>query len=88
MFEVQPRTRNKCVFRGKIRIDEESFAVQRIEGAPAQSPSFWVKRTHFIHEYARFKDFWFPVRHYSEADLRLFGHSILEISYFDLEIPF
>jgi hypothetical protein len=88
VFDVQPRTCNKYLFRGKIWIDQDSFAIQRIEGEPAQSPSYWVKRTRFVHEYARFGDFWFPVRHYSEADLRLFGHSSLEISYFDLEFPF
>ena len=83
VFLVQPRTRNKYLFRGRIWVSAKSFAVQRIEGEPAQSPSFWVRRTRFVHEYARFGDFWFPVRHHSEADLRLFGRSSLVIDYFD-----
>jgi MoaA/NifB/PqqE/SkfB family radical SAM enzyme len=81
VFEVQPRTPNKYLFRGRIWVNAESFAVQRIEGEPAQSPSFWVKRTRFVHEYARFGEFWFPVRHASQADLRIFGHSSLVIDY-------
>jgi hypothetical protein len=83
VFLVQPRTRNKYLFRGRIWVNAKSFAVQRIEGEPAQSPSFWVRRTRFVHEYARFGEFWFPVRHHSEADLRLFGRSSLVIDYFD-----
>jgi hypothetical protein len=83
VFLVQPRTRNKYLFRGRIWVNAESFAIQRIEGEPAQSPSFWVRRTRFVHEYARFGDFWFPVRHHSEADLRLFGRSSLVIDYSD-----
>lgn len=83
MFEAQPRTRSKYLFRGRLWVNPRSFAVQRIEGEPAQSPSFWVKRTHFVHEYSQFGDFWFPVRHSSEADLRLFGRSSLVIEYSD-----
>lgn len=82
LFEVQPRTPNKYLFRGRVWVNPECFAVQRIEGEPAQSPSFWVKRTRFVHEYARFGEFWFPVRHASEADLRMFGRSSLVIDYF------
>jgi MoaA/NifB/PqqE/SkfB family radical SAM enzyme len=83
LFEVQPRTPNKYLFRGKVWVNGQSFAIQRIEGEPAKSPSFWVKRTHFVHEYAQFGSFWFPVRHHSEAELRLFGRSNLVIEYFD-----
>jgi hypothetical protein len=83
LFEVQPRTPNKYLFRGKVWVNGQSFGIQRIEGEPAKSPSFWLKRTHFVHEYAQFGDFWFPVRHRSEAELRLFGRSSLVIEYFD-----
>jgi|GEM_PF-2271685 len=83
IFEVEPRGRNKYIFRGKVWIDERTFAIARIEGEPAQSPSFWVKRTHFVHEHAPFGEFCFPVRHRSEAELRLFGKSVLTIEYFD-----
>ena len=56
-------------------------AAKRIEGEPAKSPSFWVKRSHFVHEYAPLGEFWLPARLTSEAELRIFGRSQLSITY-------
>lgn len=83
IFQVEPRTSNPYLLRGKVWVNAEDFAVQRIEGEPAQSHSFWVRESRFVHEFARFGDFWFPVRHQSEAELRLLGRATLEIVYFD-----
>jgi len=81
VFSVQPRRPGKYLFRGRLWIDAETFGIRRLEGEPARSPSFWVKRTHFVHEYGRFDDFWLPIRHRSDAELRLFGRSSLLIEY-------
>lgn len=81
IFEVQPRKPDKYLFRGSIWIDGETYGIRRIEGEPARSPSFWVKWVQFVHEYDQFGDFWFPVRHRSVADLRVFGRSTLSIGY-------
>jgi hypothetical protein len=83
IFVVEPRSTNPYLLRGKIWINAQDFAVQRIEGEPVQRHSRFVKQTRFVHEFARFGDFWFPVRHRSETDLYLFGRAVLEISYFD-----
>ncbi len=48
-------------------------------------PSFWVRRTRFAQEYAKFGEFWFPVHTRHEAELRLFGRAIMEIDYFGYE---
>lgn len=39
----------------------------------------------FIHEYREFGGFWLPVRHHSQAQLRLFGTSTLDVDYQDYE---
>jgi hypothetical protein len=85
VFGAAPRTNNKYLFRGRIWVDAEDFAIKRVEGEPAQRPSFWVLKTHFVHEYGKFGDFWFPVRHRTEVELRLLGHSTLSIDYFDYQ---
>jgi hypothetical protein len=85
IFVVEPRTPNKYLFRGKIWVDKQSFGIVRIDGAPAKSPSFWVQKTHFIHQYARFGDFWFPISNRTEVELRLFGKSTLNIDYYCYE---
>lgn len=83
VFAAEPRGSNPYLLRGKIWINEQDFAVQRIEGEPVRRHSVFVRQTRFVHEFSRFGDFWFPVRHRSETDLRLFGRAVLEISYFD-----
>jgi outer membrane lipoprotein-sorting protein len=85
IFSVEPRTPNKYLFRGKVWVDRRSFGIVRIEGEPAKSPSFWVKRAHFIHEYGRFGEFWFPISNRTEVELRIFGTSSLTITYYGYE---
>ena len=82
VFFAEPITPSKYLFRGEVWIDADYFAVRRIEGEPARSPSFWVRRTKIVHEYERFGEFWFPVSNRSEAELRIFGTSRLSIDYF------
>jgi hypothetical protein len=43
VLSVNPKTRNKYLFQGRIWVDAEQFAVVRIEGEPAKNPSFWIK---------------------------------------------
>jgi len=83
IFSVEPRTSNPYLLRGTVWINSKDFAVTRIEGEPAVSHSFWVKSSRFVHEFAQFGEFWFPVRHRSEAELRLLGRATLDIDYFD-----
>ncbi len=85
VFKAEPRTRNKYQFRGKVWIDTEDFAVQRVEGEPAQRPSFWVRRTHFVHKYAKFGEFWLPVSNRTEVELRVFGRAGVGIDYYDYD---
>ena len=84
-FRVDPRTSNKYLFRGRVWVNADDFAIQRIEGEPAQRPSFWVHKTSFVHEYAKFGDFWFPVQNRTEVELRLFGRSWMQIDYGDYD---
>ncbi len=85
IFVVEPRTPSMYLFRGKIWVDKQSFGIVHIDGEPAKSPSFWVQKTHFIHQYARFGDFWFPVSNRTEVELRFFGRSTLNIDYYSYE---
>lgn len=83
VFQIVPRRPDKFLLRGKLWVNAQDLAIQRVEGEPAGRLSFWIRRNRLVHEYAKFGDFWFPVRTSSEVDLRLFGHATLEIDYFD-----
>jgi hypothetical protein len=81
VFQATPRAPARYQFRGTIWVDAQTFGIKQVKGAPAVTPSFWVKSTEFSHEYRQFDGFWLPVRHHSEAQLRLFGTSTLDIVY-------
>ena len=82
IFQATPRNDNKYLFRGRIWINANDFAIQRIEGEPAKSHSFWIRKTRFVHEYQKFGGFWFPVSNRTVVELRIFGRSTMNIDYF------
>ena len=65
VLRVSPKSRSKYVYRGKVWVDGNDFAVTRIEGEPAQNPSFWTKKSEIHHEYKKVQGFWLPIRNES-----------------------
>jgi hypothetical protein len=83
VFSVEPRTKNKFLYRGRIWVDAEDFAVVRLQGEPAKNPSFWTKETKIEQTYAKVSDFWFPALNRSSTSIRLGGRADLTIEYRD-----
>ena len=83
ILSVEPRTKNKFLYRGRIWVDAEDFAVVRLEGEPAKNPSFWTKDTKIEQIYAKVGDFWFPASNRSITSIRLGGRAYLTIDYKD-----
>jgi len=83
VMEIEPKTQNKYLARGRIWVDAQEYAIVRIEGQPAKSPSFWIKSVHFVHEYQKTGPFWFPTSDRSVTDVRFFGATEMTIEYFD-----
>ena len=81
VLRATPRKKNDILFEGLIWVDAEDFAVTRVEGRPAKNPSFWIKKVNFAHQYAKFGDFWFPVKNTSVTSVRIFGSTTAEITY-------
>jgi outer membrane lipoprotein-sorting protein len=86
ILSVDPRTDNKLLYRGRIWVDAEDFAVVRLEAAPAKNPSFWTKETKIEQVYAKVGNFWLPVSNRSSSDIRLGGHASFTIDYQDYQI--
>jgi len=86
VLRVNPKTKSKYVYRGTVWVDATDFAVTRIEGEPAQNPSFWTKRTEIHHEYKKVDAFWLPVRNESVSYIRLGGRATLTIEYKDYRV--
>lgn len=86
VLRVSPKSRSKYVYRGKVWVDGSDFAVTRIEGEPAQNPSFWTKKSEIHHEYKKVQNFWLPARNESVSYIRLGGRATLTIEYKDYRV--
>ena len=86
ILEVKPRIKNKFLFRGRIWVDGQDFAVARMEGEPAKNPSWWTKRNAIHVTYEKIGEFWLPARNETNTQVRIVGHSLLTIVYRDYEI--
>ena len=86
ILSVEPRTNNKLLYRGRIWVDAEDFAVRRIEGAPAKNPSFWTKETKIVQVYTKVGDFWLPASNRSTSAIRLGGQANFTIDYQNYQI--
>ena len=81
VFAVEPKVKNKLLYRGKIWIDAGDYAVIKVDAQPAETPSFWIKKTEIHHVYAKSGEFWLPETNRSESKVRLGGSAVLTIDY-------
>jgi|SRR5450432_1722474 len=86
VFQVEPKSSSKYLYRGKVWIDAHDFAVSRMEVEPAKSPSFWTKKSEISHVYAKVDGFWLPKQNRSVSAIRLGGQAVLTIDYSDYKI--
>ena len=83
IIEAIPRRNDKYLFRGRVWIDAEDYAVARIEGQPAKNPSFWTRSVNFVQQYQKSGPFWLPASTTSVTEARIFGTTDVSIRYFE-----
>jgi hypothetical protein len=86
VLDAQPRTKNKFLFRGRLWVSTKDFAITRVEGQPAQNPSWWTVRTDFKRSYQKLGEFWLPESNESETKVRILGTAVLSISYGEYQV--
>jgi len=79
VLQVTPKAGNKYLINGKIWVDARDYAIVRIEGQPAKSPSFWVRSVHFVHTYQKVHQFWVASSTRTTSHIFIFGESELTI---------
>ena len=82
-LKVEPKHKNKFLYRGHVWVDGRDFAVLRIEAEPAKSPSFWLSKTLIEQQYVKVGSFWLPELNKSTSYIRLGGNATLTIAYRD-----
>lgn len=83
VIEAMPKREDKSLFRGRIWVDTEDYALARVEGEPAKNPSFWTRKVHFVQQYYKSSTYWFPMETKSVTEARIFGTTDVSIRYFD-----
>ena len=86
VVEATPTRNAKYLFRGKLWIDSQDFAVAKIDGEPAANPSWWTRKIHFVRRYQKIGDFWLPRSDESVNQVRIFGTHILTIEHQDYTV--
>jgi hypothetical protein len=77
VLRIVPKRNDKYLLRGQIWVDASTFRIRRIEGAPAKSPSIWLKRIHITLQFAQLKGMWIPTSFDAIATVRLLGQYTL-----------
>jgi hypothetical protein len=81
VVDATPKRVQKDLFRGKIWINNEDFAIVKIAGHLARSPSFWIKEVEFERNYVKIGDFWLPQRESVVSRVRIFGRKVMIVDY-------
>lgn len=86
VLEVSPRGKSKYLYRGKLWVDAQDFAVARMQGEPARNPSLWVSHTQIEYRWAKIAGFWLPVHNESVTQVRMGGKAVLTIEYTNYQV--
>ncbi len=81
VLKVTPKTPSKFTYKGTVWVSAEDYAVMRISGEPAKSPSWWIDRAHFDSRYVKRGQIWLPGRNVSSSHVRIGGEATLTIDY-------
>jgi hypothetical protein len=83
ILHVEPKVNRKLLYRGKIWVDAQDYAVVKVEAQPAENPSFWIRGTEIHHVYTKVSEFWLPQHNVSQSKIRFGGSATLTIDYSD-----
>lgn len=81
LLHAVPKRREIDLFEGKVWIDNQDFAIVKITGHLAKSPSFWIKQVDFVRDYQKIDGFWLLAREEAVSAIRIFGRETLTVDY-------
>jgi len=78
VLAIVPRRNDKSLLRGQIWVDAITYLLQRTEGEPARSPSWWLKDARLVLVYSDVGGMWLQTSSESSAEVRFLGrHTML-----------
>jgi outer membrane lipoprotein-sorting protein len=86
IFQLKPRKKRVGLIKGRLWLDARTGSLVRLDGAPAKSPSLFLRKIQFVQDYADFGAFTFPVHVHSEAKASIVGRTIVDIYHSDYQV--
>jgi hypothetical protein len=78
LLELIPKRKDKNLLLGKIWVDAGTYLPQRIEGEPAKTPSWWLRRLHMELSFGEVGGMWLQTALEATAVVRILGpHTIV-----------
>ena len=77
LLQLTPKRNAMELVEGQAWVDANGFAIRRIEGTPAKSPSFWIKGLKVTINYGQVDGVWLQTSTQAVADLRFAGTHVL-----------
>ena len=87
ILQAVPKAKRRFLFKGRIWVNAQNFAITRIEGQPAKSLSWWTTKVDFVYRYKKVGSFWLPASNKTVTQVRIFGRSFLTIDYKNYNLP-
>ena len=73
LLGLRPKRKDHRLIDGRAWVDAESFQVRLIQGEPAKSPSWWLKKVQVTMHYGDIGGVWAPLSTQAVVDVRWFG---------------
>jgi len=70
---LKPRREEPSLIDGRAWVDPNTFAVRKIEGRMAKSPSWWVKEVNVVVNFGEIGGLWLQTASHAVADVRVIG---------------
>jgi hypothetical protein len=91
VLDVTPKIADRFNYKGRVWVGVEDYAVVRIVGSPAKSPTWLMGSAEFDYRYGRGGEgeaaaFWLPQRNVTVSRLRIGGEITLTVEYGTYEI--
>lgn len=87
LLGLSPKRKDKELITGQAWIDKSTFAVRRIEGDLAKSPSMWIKTVHVAITFGDVAGHWLQTSLSAKADVRFIGVQTLTSNLIDFQTP-
>jgi len=78
VLELRPLRKDPNLIQGSVWMNAVTYVVERLEGRPAKSPSWWIHNIYVAVDFQDLDGIWLQTALYSTAEVRLLGpHTLI-----------